>query len=230
MNRKAIDYSVLDRDVESNKQIYETLLQRAKETGVSGELSTSNIRVVDQAERPRGPVSPRKALNMLLGALRRLPAGVRPRVLLRVPRQPDQDAGRDRGRSSACRPSGCCRPSTGKRWPAASADQRRRPRRTSPRRSAALRTNVLFSTADEGARSIVVTSTGPGEGKTMVAGNLASALAQAGQRVLLIDADMRRPRCTSCSTWRRSRACRTCWSAPPRRARRCARPASPACG
>jgi capsular exopolysaccharide synthesis family protein len=58
----------------------------------------------------------------------------------------------------------------------------------------ALRTNVLFSTADEGARSIVVTSTGPGEGKSMVASNLAVSLAQAGQRVLLIDADMRKPK------------------------------------
>jgi capsular exopolysaccharide synthesis family protein len=58
----------------------------------------------------------------------------------------------------------------------------------------ALRTNVLFSAADGGPRSMVVTSTGPSEGKTMVAGNLAIGLAQTGQRVLLIDADMRRPR------------------------------------
>ena len=48
-----------------------------------------------------------------------------------------------------------------------------------------LRTNVLFSTADEGLRSLVVTSTGPGEGKTLVSTNLAVGLAQAGMRVLL---------------------------------------------
>jgi capsular exopolysaccharide synthesis family protein len=58
----------------------------------------------------------------------------------------------------------------------------------------AVRTNVLFSSAEEGGRSVVVTSTAPGEGKTIVAANLAVALAQAGQRVLLIDADMRKPR------------------------------------
>jgi capsular exopolysaccharide synthesis family protein len=58
----------------------------------------------------------------------------------------------------------------------------------------ALRTNILFSAADGGPRSIVVTSTGPSEGKTMVAGNVAIGLAQTGQKVLLIDADMRRPR------------------------------------
>ena len=59
MNRKAIDYGVIQRDVDSNKQIYDTLLQRTKETGVSGELRTSNVRVVDAAEVPVDPVSPR---------------------------------------------------------------------------------------------------------------------------------------------------------------------------
>src|SRR5207249_3602387 len=58
----------------------------------------------------------------------------------------------------------------------------------------AIRTNVIFSAAGESSRSLVVTSTGPGEGKTLVAANLAAALAQAGQRVLLVDADMRKPR------------------------------------
>ena len=66
MNRKAIDYGVLARDVESSKQLYNNLLQRAKETGVAGELKTSNVRVVDRAERPRRPVSPRKGTNILL--------------------------------------------------------------------------------------------------------------------------------------------------------------------
>ena len=57
-----------------------------------------------------------------------------------------------------------------------------------------IRTNVLFSSAEEGSRALVITSTAPGEGKTTVASNLAIGFAQAGQRVLLIDADMRRPR------------------------------------
>src|SRR6185436_14178706 len=57
-----------------------------------------------------------------------------------------------------------------------------------------LRTSVLFSSTADGGQSLVVTSSGPGEGKTVVATNLALALAQTGQRVLLIDADMRRPR------------------------------------
>jgi capsular exopolysaccharide synthesis family protein len=57
-----------------------------------------------------------------------------------------------------------------------------------------VRTAVLFSTADEGARAVVVTSTGPHEGKTLVSSSLAITLAQAGQRTVVVDADMRRPR------------------------------------
>jgi capsular exopolysaccharide synthesis family protein len=57
-----------------------------------------------------------------------------------------------------------------------------------------LRTSILFSSAAPGGRSILVSSTGPGEGKTLVSCNLALALAMAGQRVLLVDADMRRPK------------------------------------
>src|SRR5262249_12993028 len=56
-----------------------------------------------------------------------------------------------------------------------------------------VRMNVLFSSADEGGQTIVVTSAQPAEGKTLVASNLAIGIAQAGQRVLLVDADMRRP-------------------------------------
>jgi capsular exopolysaccharide synthesis family protein len=57
-----------------------------------------------------------------------------------------------------------------------------------------VRTNLVFSTVDAGSQAICITSSGPGEGKTLVGSNLAVALGQTGQRVLLIDADMRRPR------------------------------------
>ena len=53
LNRKGIEYTVLQREAESNRQVYESLLQRTKETGISGELKSSNIRVVDPAEVPR---------------------------------------------------------------------------------------------------------------------------------------------------------------------------------
>src|SRR6185436_728940 len=56
MNRKAIELGVLSRDAESSRQVYNSLLQRAKETGVSGELRSSNIRIIDHAEQPRTPI------------------------------------------------------------------------------------------------------------------------------------------------------------------------------
>jgi capsular exopolysaccharide synthesis family protein len=58
----------------------------------------------------------------------------------------------------------------------------------------AIRTNLLFSSSEPGGRTVAITSSGPGEGKTLIATNLAIALAQAGGRVLLIDADMRKSR------------------------------------
>jgi capsular exopolysaccharide synthesis family protein len=193
MNRKAIDYGVLQRDVESNKQLYESLLQRAKETGVSSELKTSNIRVVDQAERPSSPVSPRKALNLMLGLFggglfafglafffeyidSRIKTPEELKIHLGLPSLgmvPALDV-------KECRTT---EPLISKGVPPNFAEAYR-----------SVRTNVLFSSAEEGGRALVVTSTGPGEGKTTVAANLAISLAQAGQRVLLVDADMRRPR------------------------------------
>ena len=76
LNRRGIEYGVLRREAESNKQMYELLMQRAKEADISGELKTSNIRVVDQAEVPRGPIRPNKPRDMMLGLLGGLVAGI----------------------------------------------------------------------------------------------------------------------------------------------------------
>src|SRR5262249_23530973 len=191
MNRKAIDYGVLERDVESSKQIYNSLLNRAKETGVAGALKTSNNRVGDPAQQPRRPGTPQKALNELLalfgGAVLacglvfffeyldsriKTPDEIRTHLGLAhlglLPAM-DQKDGKYPLLSGGV--------------PANFSEAFR-----------AFRTNVLFSSAQEGARALVVTSTAPGEGKSMVASNLAISLAQAGQRVLVIDADMRKPK------------------------------------
>src|SRR5262249_42900736 len=63
LNRKGIAYGVLARDAASNRQIFESLMQRTKETGISGELKTSNIRIVDPAEVPRRPTTPNTRNN-----------------------------------------------------------------------------------------------------------------------------------------------------------------------
>ncbi len=61
LNRASIQYGVLQRDATSNQTMFAGLLERSRETGISGELKTSNIRIVDQAERPRRPASPNKS-------------------------------------------------------------------------------------------------------------------------------------------------------------------------
>jgi capsular exopolysaccharide synthesis family protein len=192
MNRKAIDYNVLERDVHSSKEIYQSLLQRAKETGVSGALKTSNIRIVDAADVSTTPVSPRRMINLLIGLFGGLFCGIAVAFFfeymdnrIKTPEELESLLGLP---SMALIPKltgehALKDPLINNGVPANFAEAFR-----------GLRTNVLFSFAEDGARSVVVTSTGPGEGKTTVACNLALGMAMAGQRVLLIDADMRRPR------------------------------------
>jgi capsular exopolysaccharide synthesis family protein len=190
MNRKAIDYGVLARDVESSKQLYNNLLQRAKETGVAGELRTSNVRVVDRAERPRRPVSPRKGTNILLslfvGTLFAFGLALSFEYLDNRISSPEEFRSHLRLAHLGLLP---VLPETNGTYPLLSGGV---PSGFSEA-FRTLRTNVLFSSAEEGARTLVVTSTGPREGKSLVSGNLAVALAQAGQRVLLVDADLRKP-------------------------------------
>ena len=191
LNRAGIQYGVLQRDATANRQMFETLLQRTQETGVSQELETANIRIVDAAEIPTGPASPNTFNNLLLALFGGLTLaigfvfgfeyaddriknpdemkkhlgipffGMVPRLLGRAIETPLISDGASSLFSESFR---------------------------------SIRTNVLFSSTDSGGRSIVVTSSGPGEGKTAVATNLAVALAQAGHRVLIIDCDMRKPR------------------------------------
>ena len=92
VNRKAIEYGVLKREVESNQQIYKDLLTRTKQTGLETELETTNIRVVEKAEVPRGPVSPQRTRNYQLGALIGLAMGIGLVAPVRALRQHDEDA------------------------------------------------------------------------------------------------------------------------------------------
>ncbi len=96
-SRKTIDYVVLKREVETNRQLYQDLLTRSKQTGLETELKTTNIRVVEKAETPRGSDRPQPAARLPDGARRRAPPRHRPRPLLRAPRQHVQDAGRREG-------------------------------------------------------------------------------------------------------------------------------------
>jgi capsular exopolysaccharide synthesis family protein len=193
LNRKGIEYGVLLREADSNKQIYESLMQRTKETGISSELRASNVRIVDPAELPRGPISPniQRGVMVSFGAAFALAIGLAFGLeyldnRIKTPEQIRQNLGLPfLGMVPAIHAKDTHgeAPLLNNGVPPNFAESVR-----------ALRTSLLFSTAEEGSKSLVVTSTGPGEGKTLVASNVAIALAQAGQQVVLIDADMRRPR------------------------------------
>ena len=191
LNRKGIEYGVLARDAASNRQIFESLMQRTKETGISGELKTSNIRVVDAAETPRRPFTPNTRNNLLLAMFggATLAAGLAFFFeyldnRIKSPEELKHQLGLPfLGMVPALFGPTIENPLISNGVPNNFSESFR-----------GVRTNLLFSSASEGSRSIVITSTGPGEGKTVVSTNLAVALAQAGERVLLVDADMRKPR------------------------------------
>ncbi len=193
LGRKGIDYGSLQRDATTNRQMYDSLLQRAKETQVGAEMKSSNIRIVDAAIVPDGPVSPNKSRNLLFaifgGGIFAVGLAFFFEYLDNRVKSPDEIkhylglpflglvpalAAKDGVAEDALLHNTV---------PSGFAEAFR-----------TIRTNVLFSSTEEGGRSILVTSTAPGEGKTLVATNLSIALAQAGQRVLLVDADMRKPR------------------------------------
>jgi uncharacterized protein involved in exopolysaccharide biosynthesis len=76
LNEKEIQYLNLQRDADSNQQLYEAVLKRLKETGVTGGLETNNVSVIEEAVTPRAPIRPRKAVNLLIAVVAGLLVGV----------------------------------------------------------------------------------------------------------------------------------------------------------
>ena len=193
LSRMGIDYGSLQRDAATNRQMYESLLQRAKETGVAGEMKSSNIRVVDPATVPRGPISPNPFMNLVLavfgGGILAIGLAFFFEYLDNRVKSPEEI------RDHLGLPFlGLIPALETKDYLAEDALLHKNVSHQFAEAFRTVRTNVLFSLAEGGGHSVVVTSTAPREGKTLVASNLAIALAQAGQRVLLVDADMRKPR------------------------------------
>jgi len=191
-NRKGIEYGVLTREVESNKQIYESLMQRTKETGISSELRASNVRIVDPAEVPRSPISPNVQRDLLVSVATSLALAIG--LAFGVERLDNRIRTPQEMKAHVGIPFLGMVPATAKHKGSPNPLVTNGASPNFIEAIKTVRTNVLFSTAEDGLKTLVVTSAGPSEGKSIVAANLALSLAQAGQRVLLIDADMRRPR------------------------------------
>lgn len=191
LNRAGIQYGVLQRDATANRQMFESLLKRTQETGVTEELKAGNIRIVDPAETPTGPVSPNVFNNLLMALLGGLTLAVG--LAFAFEYADDRIKNPDELKKHLGLPFlGMVPALFNKTVSAPLISDGVSSMFSESFRS--IRTNVLFSSTDEGGRLVVVTSSAPGEGKTVVSTNLSLALAQAGHRVLLIDGDMRKPR------------------------------------
>lgn len=205
---KTIQYDIIKRESQSNHELYDGLLTRMKEANVSAGLNASNIRVIDPSDVPTAPVKPRVFVNLAAGLIvglgigiglaffqeyldktlktpddveqyLRLPAlGVLPRFAIA--------GGKDDKNAEALLPVG----SNGHH--ALAPGIQTNPQSVEAFRS--LRTSVLLS-ASPVPRLILVTSALPSEGKTTTTVNLGATLASLGNRVIVVDCDMRRPSC-----------------------------------
>ena len=206
IKEKAIQYNILKREVDTNKELYDGLLQRVKETGVSAGLETSNIQVIDTAEVPLSSSKPRKKLNIFLSMLIGLFMGGGLAFFFEyfddTAKDPDEIAKLFNLPTLGLIPSLQSISHRGKRdkdkepQPAVSdlyLVSQRYPRSSISEACRTFRTSLLFSTPGHPPKTILVTSNNPKEGKTVVSCNLGIVLAQGGAKTLIIDADLRRP-------------------------------------
>ena len=196
LNKKAVEFGVLQRQAESARNMYELLVKRFKETSLTEEMKTGNIRVVDRAEVPLEPVKPRKKLNLLLALVVGLALGVGLAFFLEYLdnsiKLPDEI--KEYLKIPYLGPVPAYDANGHKEGIAEDLVTVHSPKSTASESFRGIRTGILFSSAEKAPQVILVTSAGPAEGKTSCATNLAVTMAQAGSKVLVLDCDMRRPR------------------------------------
>ena len=236
----SVTYNILAREANTNRQLYDAVLQRMKETGVAAQVGTSNIFVIVKGAPPIRPSFPTPVQDVLISGLLALVGGIGLAFLLeslnntyKNPNEVERHLGLSTlavvpefvtvngNRWSASRLPRLGRSSThgiqaraagAKRQPYGAVMQRIKNKEQSAPESTgliespekfsaitesyrALRAALMLSRAGEPPRVMLITSALPSEGKTTTAANTALLLSQMGVRVLLIDADLRRPRC-----------------------------------
>jgi len=214
-NEAAVNYRIIQQEIENNKTLLDGLLQRTKENDVIMAGTPNNIRVVDYAIAQKKPVGPRRTLIVGTSLLLALVLGVGLAILIEylddtVGSTEDVESllhlpsvalipliGKPKGkRLSLAAPKNGLVSQNGahRQGTLLTGVEKHSPLAEAYRH---LRTSILLSTAGRPPRTLLITSSMPSEGKTTTAVNTAMSLAQTGARVLIIDADMRRPRLQS---------------------------------
>lgn len=213
LNLLEIEYRRLARAKENTERLHSIVLERSKESELSGQMRFNNISVVDPPLLPSFPVKPRVPLTIALGGFGGLLLGLG-FVILRdkLDQRLKEPTDVEKALGLTCigvLPEIASETSTGptygrarrRRAAAAAANSQapelwihHHPGSNVAEAARTLRTNLLFMSPDKPFSRILVTSAGPTDGKTTVATTLATSLAQSGKSVVLIDADLRRPR------------------------------------
>jgi polysaccharide biosynthesis transport protein len=207
LNESAIDYSILKRDLDSYRQLYEGLMEKMKEAGVSAGLKSNNFRIVDVARVPTYPIEPNIPRNLAFAFILGLTSGVGLAFLqegldntVRTSEQAQMISGLPplgmiplpaKTAREGANPKRLVIATSAKE--AVEMVAQSRPHSQMAESYRALRTSLLLTNLGAPPKVIMVTSALPQEGKTTTSMNTALVLAQKGVRVLLIDADLRRP-------------------------------------
>jgi len=224
----SVEYAVLARDVDTNRQLYDSVIQRIKEMGVATELRTSNVSVIDKADPPQAPAKPRKRVNLLFSALVGLLGGVGLAFFFeyldntfKTPEEAERElhlptlcivphfsrinnlgsGGTRRMEQEAEKAVVFQGAENGGAVPQGQLDIFRKQLFIAHQLSVvseayrSLRAGILLSRAEEPPKTILFTSGVHAEGKTSTTLKTAASFAQMGVRVLVIDADLRRPAC-----------------------------------
>ncbi|MDR6144212.1 GumC family protein [Sphingomonas sp. NCPPB 2930] len=188
LRRRSIQYNIYQREVDTNRSLYDGLLARYKEIGVASGIGVNNISVVDAAEVPQAPSSPRLLLNLLLSVIAGALIGAGIAYVLEQSDETITDP--EEAERLIGMPLLGVIPKLKNGRPVQVLNDRKSELVDA---YLAVATNLAFSTDTGVPATIAVTSTRPAEGKSTTALSLAVLLARSDKRVLLVDADMRSP-------------------------------------